>query len=272
MLPEMTEPAPKSLRPQGSTMDVCALLIGDRIDVRTLGGRLAGAPLVTPILGSGWAVVFRYGAVVFFDASDEARQEFLQSLADRVQGRFERPETERALVHVDDKREEGVSEHALVIKEASLERAQIIAEILAKSVILARNELAMTGVFTALEPMASELQKTGRGFNKARHLTQHIGQVLLMQQNMVGRVEVTEKPELLWERPDLERLYLRLEDEYELRERHLALERKLDLISSTATTLLELLQARRSLRVEWYIVILIIVDILLGLYDKFTGA
>lgn len=50
----------------------------------------------------------------------------------------------------------------------------------------------------------------------------------------VGRVEVDEKPETLWERPDLERFYVRLEDEYELKERHLALERKLELISRTA--------------------------------------
>ncbi|MBN2255575.1 MAG: RMD1 family protein, partial [Deltaproteobacteria bacterium] len=68
---------------------------------------------------------------------------------------------------------------------------------------------------------------------------------------------------------DLERLYARLEDEYELRERHVALERKLELISKTAQTLLDMLQAKRTLRVEWYIVILILVEIMLTLYDMF---
>ncbi len=34
-------------------------------------------------------------------------------------------------------------------------------------------------------------------------------------------------------------------------------------------TILELLQSRRTLRVEWYIVILIVVEILLTLYDMF---
>jgi len=75
---------------------------------------------------------------------------------------------------------------------------------------------------------------------------------------------------VLWEQPELERLYVRLEDEYELRERHLALERKLDLISRTAETMLDLMQHKRSLRVEWYIVILIIVEILLTLYEIST--
>ncbi len=88
---------------------------------------------------------------------------------------------------------------------------------------------------------------------------------------MVARVEVSEKPEILWDHPELERIYLRLQDEYEVRERHLALERKLDLIARTVETLLDLLQHDRSLRVEWYIVILIVVEIFLTLYAMFTG-
>jgi uncharacterized Rmd1/YagE family protein len=47
------------------------------------------------------------------------------------------------------------------------------------------------------------------------------------------------------------------------------LECKLNLISTTAQTLLELVQAQRTLRVEWYIVILIVVEIGLTLYELF---
>jgi uncharacterized Rmd1/YagE family protein len=94
---------------------------------------------------------------------------------------------------------------------------------------------------------------------------QQIGVALLSEHNLVGRVEVIDKPEIIWEHPNLERLYLRLEDEFEIRERHLALERKLDLVSHTAQTVLEVLQSRRTLRLEWYVVILILVEILLSL-------
>lgn len=87
---------------------------------------------------------------------------------------------------------------------------------------------------------------------------------------MVARVEVLEKPELLWDHPELELFYARLEDEYELRERHHAVERKLQLISKTAETLVGLLQHDRALRVEWYIVLLIVVEIVLTLYELFA--
>lgn len=61
-------------------------------------------------------------------------------------------------------------------------------------------------------------------------------------------------------------LYLLLADEFELRERQLALERKLAVVNTTVETLLELSHVGRSLRVEWYIVILIVFEILLTLF------
>lgn len=85
----------------------------------------------------------------------------------------------------------------------------------------------------------------------------------------MGRVEVVDKPELLWEHPALERFYERLLDEFEIRERHVALERKLELVSRTAQTVLELLQARRSFRLEWYVVLLILLEIIISLFQIF---
>jgi required for meiotic nuclear division protein 1 len=65
------------------------------------------------------------------------------------------------------------------------------------------------------------------------------------------------------------RLYLRLEDEFELSERAEILDRKVELISRTVSTTLDLLQTQRGLRVEWYIVALIVFEILLSIYDLF---
>ena len=48
------------------------------------------------------------------------------------------PESERATIRIGDA--DAVGPDALVIKESSIERMQVIAEILAKSVVLARNE------------------------------------------------------------------------------------------------------------------------------------
>ena len=82
-----------------------------------------------------------------------------------------------------------------------------------------------------------------------------------------GRVAVAEKPDVVWDRPDLERLYARLQDEYELKERAEALSRKLTLISDTAEMLTDMIDTQRSLRLEIMIVLLILFEIVITGYQ-----
>ena len=250
-----------------------ALFIAERIELRQLEAtqRLAQAPLTISAGASGLAVLFRYGAVVLFGVTPVEEMSFLKHLEHLLHRPLPHPETEQIPVVLDGAQPEGLYNEQAHLQRFSLERLQLIADSLAKSVVLAHYEKRVAQVFDRIEPLAEELQNKGRAGHRSRILLRHIGEALMIQHKTVGRVEIVEKPELLWEYPELERLYLRLTDEYELRDRHTALERKLSLISRTAETLLDLLQDGRSLRVEWYIVVLIVVEILLTLYEMFAA-
>lgn len=254
---------------------VRALLLGKRIDLRALDRQdsLTVAPLSVATGEQGFAVLFRYGAVVLFNVTASEEASFLQTLRAFVDEPLDRPEDEEAEIVVDGTDEERVDAGgAIRLHAVSMERLFVVADVLAKSVILAFDETRVGRVFDRIEPVAEALRRSGRsGAASASQLLDHISDVLITQHRMVGRVEVTEKPELVWDRPDLERLYMRLQEEYELRERHRALSRKLELISLTATTSLGVVETRRSLRVEWYIVILIVIEILLTLYELFVA-
>lgn len=252
---------------------VHALLVGNRIDLRALyrSDSLAVAPLAIPAGERGMAVLFRYGAVVLFNLQVVEEAAFLVSLNTVVDERHDAPEHEDAQLLVEPAGDERVDAQGVIhLREVTSDRLLVVADVLAKSVMLAYDETRVARVFDRIEPVADALRRRGGGRLAARQLLEHIGDVLITQHRTVGRVEVTEKPELLWDRPELERLYLRLQEEYELPERDRALTRKLDLIAQTASTALGLLQARRSLRVEWYIVLLIVIEIFLTLYDLFV--
>ena len=75
---------------------------------------------------------------------------------------------------------------------------------------------------------------------------------------------MAEKPDVLWERPVLERFYARLEDEYELKERADVLTRKLTVISDSAKAFADIIDTERSLRLEMIIVVLIAVEIVIA--------
>ncbi len=244
-----------------------ALLVGERIDLRSLStsDRLATDPVAIAAGANGVAVVFRYGAVVLFNVAPLEEADLLRQLRPLVQQPYASPETESLDIHIDPGTREGMTGNTLTLADYAVERFQLVADILSKSTVLAMYEARASRSFDLVEPFAVSLQKGSRGTSSGSELLQQIGVALLSEHNLVGRVEVIDKPEIIWEHPNLERLFLRLEDEFEIRERHLALERKLNLVSHTAQTVLEVLQSRRTLRLEWYVVILILVEILLSL-------
>jgi uncharacterized Rmd1/YagE family protein len=260
------------LIPNTTLVRVCALFVGRRLDLKGLESSrlLPVLPLIISAGDQGYAVLFRYGAVVLFNLAPAAQASFLNHIKHLIRDPFDAPVTEIVDINVDASKEERVENNVISIKDTCPERLQVVADILAKSMVLDHYEKRVGNVFDRIEPLADSLQQRGRTAYKDVELLRHIGGTLLIQHTTVGRVEIDEKPEILWEQPELERLYVRLEDEYELRERHVALERKLDLISRTAETLLDLMQHKRSLRVEWYIVILIVIEILLTLYEIYA--
>jgi uncharacterized Rmd1/YagE family protein len=249
-----------------------ALLLGTRIDTRGLAREeaLATSPLTVRIGERGTALVFRYGVVVLFDVAPQQERQFIAGLDGRIAEPFAVPETEQAEVLVKPEGEEPVdASGAIVVRDAGPERLQVVASVLSKSVVLAHYEARIAAVFDRVEPLADRLRRDGRTGTRAKELLQQIGEVLLTQQRMVGRVEVGEKPEVLWDHPELERLYARLEDWYELEERGRAIERKLGLVGDTVETLVDLVQNKRSTRLEWYIITLIAIEILLSVYELF---
>jgi uncharacterized Rmd1/YagE family protein len=242
-----------------------ALLAGHHLNLRSLEPftRLAAAPLVVEAGAGGCAVLFRYGAVVLFGLDPVGAGAFLEALRPFVSEPYAPPESEEIEVVLAPGGEERIVDGRLALQGFDVERLQVVADALAKSVVLEHYETTVAAVFDEVEPLAEDLRERGRSRIHGRELLRHIGRTLDIQQRMVGRVQVEEKPEALWERPDLERLHQRLAEEYELRERHIALEHKLDLIARTASTLLTLQYNQRSLRVEWYIVALIVIEILI---------
>lgn len=258
-----------------SAFSARAVYVGEQIDLRPFvrSRRVpAQQPAIAAVQGGGVAIIFRYGAVVFFDVSIAQQQKFLESLLPLVRQAYEQPETEEIAISIDVQAPEGISGEAVVLREASLERLEIVAAALGKSVALAQYEADASQNFERIEPFAIQLEQSGRGGRNMRLLLRHTGRALLDELKMVARVEVTDRPELIWDHPGLKQLYLRLEDEYELQERSSILDRKLELISRTVGTVLDLLQKSRSSRVEWYIVILILIELAVMLYQLFAGA
>ncbi|PLX71712.1 MAG: hypothetical protein C0602_00495 [Denitrovibrio sp.] len=233
-----------------------------------LGQRTSYLPSSFNLGENQWVVIFRFGVVVTIGINDKERSDILSEITPFMDSPLSSQLSENIHITIGGK-EDIIDNEQIRLKSLSREHVLVMADIMAKSVMLDRYETAMSEVFTEIEPLARQLMKGRSQKIKSKELTHRIGATLLIQQIMVGRVEVHEKPETLWDHPELEKFFHKLEDEFEIAERNSALQKKLELITNTAETQLELINRTHSLRVEWYIVILIVVEIVLTLYEMF---
>jgi uncharacterized Rmd1/YagE family protein len=247
-----------------------ALLVGARIDTRQIRDFVEPETLMPA--GADAVFVFRYGVIVLFGASAEAERQLLARLAGQVIDPLETPEVETAFIEIRAGAEEQVDPSGrIILREPTSARLLLAATVLARSVVLARDEIRIAEAFDRIEPLVSALQTRGRAGLPIRRVMQHIGDVLAARHRVVGRAQIIEKPALLWDHPELDRLYDRLETEYELGDRARIIERKLEVIGDAADVLLNLVQDKRSVRLELAIIGLIAIEIFLTLYGMWRG-
>jgi required for meiotic nuclear division protein 1 len=250
-----------------------ALLLGDRIDISGLerGDAISTSPLAFHVGQNGRVALYRHGVAVMVGLSPLEEEDVLAKLKDRVIGARLRKEDEIAVLTIGEGDDRVAPGGQIALKDLSNERFLVFADALAKSVALGRDEREVNSVFDKIEPLANVLAEHGRPMRNRREMLRLIGQALQVQHRVSGRVAVEDKPDVLWDRPDLERLYGRLEDEYELKERGETLKHKLDVVVETVRVLTDIIDADRSTFMEMAVVMLILAELFMSLMSFFFG-
>lgn len=256
--------------PAGMT-NVRALQICETLDIKGLerGDAVSKSPLGFQAGAAGFTVLFKFGAAVFFGMTPVEEEEVIRGLDGRMSGILDNRESETATL-VSAAAEDVVTPQGQIqIKASEPNRLLLIAEAMAVSVALAFDERRVATAFERIEPVGKALLARKLPGAPGNALLEEIGNALLVQQRLAGRVDLDDKPDVLWDRPELERFWAKLVDEYDLVVRGRAIERKLNVIQETTQTITDLMATRTSHRLEWYIIALIAFEIALTLWDKF---
>jgi len=246
-----------------------ALQIGERLEIKGLEREdaISQTPLAFPVPGGGTTVLLKSGAVVFLDMTPLEEEELLADLGPRIVGPLDERESETLEIQVKpDEDDHFDAAGTLHIRSADPQRLLLIAEALAMTVTLAYDERRINQAFERIAPVADTLTAGRLPAGPQASLLAQIGEGLRIHQRLARRIDLDDKPDVLWDHPELERLWARLVDEYDLPERGRAIERKLEVIRETANTITDLMATRTSHRLEWYIITLIALEILITLY------
>jgi uncharacterized Rmd1/YagE family protein len=255
--------------PPGDELIVHARHLGTRIDTRGLAADIVLRELAS---AAGLTFAFRYGVAVTFCTTADRIPALDMALLAHVQEPAEQQEIETASLHITDGGKDRVDEDGVIqLADDEEPRLLLVATVLAHSVMLSRDEMLVSEVFDSSVPLVADLQVNGKARLSIPAVMRMVGRVLAARHRVMGTAQAGERPDLLWDHPDLDRLYTRLEAEYELGERAEVLERKFGALGDFTEVLLDIAQDKRAVRLEVAIIALIAVELMLSVGKAIWG-
>ena len=138
---------------------------------------ISSLPLAFRVGERGMAALFRFGVAVMVGLTPLEEEDLLAKLRSRVSGFRALCDDETAVLEIaPDGDEQKSSSGPIQIKNLSPPRFLVIADALAKTVALARDEREVNAVFDVIEPFAAKLAATGRPPFRRRAMLRLIGQ------------------------------------------------------------------------------------------------
>lgn len=143
---------------------------------------------------------------------------------------------------------------------------------IAQSVKLSAFENAVRKSYDNTKHIPEQLAKFGHIPLSRRQIRCKMGQLFLDRNSVNLHVDVLETPEFFWEYSELEPLYIMTANYLELQPRVEILNHRLGVVHELFEMLGNELNHQHSSRLEWTIIILIVIEILLALHrDIFSG-
>jgi uncharacterized Rmd1/YagE family protein len=253
----------------GENLNIKGLERANTFSANPLAYSTTGSTTLGTTTGGSTVVLFKTGVIVLFGGNADDEAALIEELKPRIHDRLDIRELEVAEIIAGSGEDElAVVAGAIRVKILDQNRLLLVAEALAVSVALAYDERRLGRAFERIEPVANSLIKRQLPRSTQSDMLNQIGEALLIQHRLADRADLDDKPDVLWDHPELERFWAKLVDEYDLPARARAIERKLVAIRETADTITDLLATRTSHRLEWYVIGLITLEILLNLYDR----
>jgi uncharacterized Rmd1/YagE family protein len=220
--------------------------------------------LIWPVSGGGEAFLFPFGVVVFFDVEDGARERELRRLAS-ARPVLTPSSQDDLMVRESPSEPPGAHSGVLVVDHLTPQRSGLIALTIAQSVAMDYYEGIVDQMLERTAVWVERLERRGTVPYRIRALHRFIGEAVSTRSEVLAVLHLLDKPDAAWEDAAMEAIYEDLRDEFDLADRHVALEHKLRSVQEALELVLDVARDRRLVILEVAIVVLIVLEIVLGL-------
>lgn len=226
-------------------------------------------PLVVRLLKDQYAVLTKFGAVTFWNVPYRLRMAFLKEIQPYVKSKkdhYQYDEDTKVLAGSDATK---ITFDKVFLPDLGVQQIKIISYVLSQSVALERYEDEIESSLSEVGTIVDNLKTSGKAMLSEKQLLQQIGKTLSVKQTTVAHLALFDKPEEVWESPELENIYNRMNAEYELQDRFDVLDEKVKYLSDISQMLMNFLAEKQNAFLEKVIIVLIAIDIVIWFIPPF---
>lgn len=218
---------------------------------------------VVPGEAIGDIFYFPYGATVFWGLNLEQCLSYLEQIKEFEQHPVDEVETDEFTFVFGDNTK--IVEDEIILPNRDVLSRLAISHGLAQSVKLGTFESALRKTFNHTKHIPEDLARHGRISLSRREIRRKMGELFIERNSINLHVDVLDTPEFFWEYSELEPLYAMTANYLDLETRVEVLNQRLDVIHELFEMLGNELNHQHSSRLEWTIIILIIMEVFLSL-------
>lgn len=219
--------------------------------------------------GNKYWYLLSYGVVVFGGFGDLEKSEFLKFVKtyseDQVTLTFE----ENFELQVDPQASVVLAYNSITIPEITEDSIRLVMLNVGQSVSLDYYEHLTLEIFQDSQKFTDELEQTGTFKHSKKDLLKFIGRTLNIKNSIIDNLYIFDAPEEVWEDEHLERIDKGLKRNLDLKMRYQDVDYKLKIVQENLKLFTDLLQNRESTRLEWVVIILILIEVFDLLVKKF---
>lgn len=212
-------------------------------------------------------ILFSFGVVVLYNYDKHETERVIKQIAEYGVEPVKNTKTEDYAVVIDPEKKISVEFDSVILPKVDADFLFVIAEVLAQSVAIEYVEEIVAGTMDRFEKVTAGLEQGGKIIARDAEVLKTIGAGRAITQYVVSQLSLLDKPDSTWEDKDIETAFLGMRKMFELEDRFKALEFRLDFIQDTSELALDILQNKRSVSMEWAVIVLFVIDILLIGYE-----
>lgn len=257
------------------TQNVISYQIADSIDVKGFSTAFTAnlyyndpAELFYRIDSDRYVYVFKYGAVCFMNYTQQQIDEFLSLIKPYCKNVFEQSFTDEFLVETGGK-DLRVGFNKIEIPSASIDVLRLVMLNVAQSVALDYYEDQNNKLLSETNHHTQILENKGRFGISGIKLRKYMGRTLLIRNRIAENIYVIDSPPETWEDEQLNKIDAELKRTFDLQVRVRTLHEGLNIVKDNLELFRGLLQHRHSSILEWIVIILILVEVVNMVIEKF---